>query len=298
MGLLIVFSELMVHRKTTLVARKLALSQSAVSHALARLRDIFGEELFLRNGLGLQPTARALELAPEIEEILSLANKMIDVDGAFDPSSSDRLFRFAGMIYAATFLPPIFSEDFRQSAPHVRFSFALETPARTFDRLAEGELDIGFVTSEPPPAFDHVVMFEDDVVVIARAKHPKLKKGLDADTYLELDHLNGAPGAVLLGPADEVLALRRQKRRVLAGVSEFAAAAKIVSSSDVTMSMPGRLARQFAPIFKFDIFPMPFPLPKLKLRLVRHARSRNDSGVDWLAQRALLLTATPAAREP
>ena len=91
-GLLLVFRELLVRRRASEVALRLGLSQSAVSHALARLRDLFGDPLFTRRPHGLEPTQRALELGPRIEALIELASAALSAGGRFEPAQSRRQF--------------------------------------------------------------------------------------------------------------------------------------------------------------------------------------------------------------
>ena len=94
-SLLLLFRELVRHRRTTAVAERIGLSQSAVSHSLARLREIFDDPLFLRKSDGLQPTQRALELLPRVEALIKLACETVSAFDRFEPDQSDRLFRLA-----------------------------------------------------------------------------------------------------------------------------------------------------------------------------------------------------------
>src|SRR5262249_59143488 len=94
-ALLLVFRELLRERRATRVAARLGLSQSAISHALARLRDLFADPLFVRRPHGLEPTRRALELGPRIDALIDLAGATIKREGAFDPKTTDRRFTIA-----------------------------------------------------------------------------------------------------------------------------------------------------------------------------------------------------------
>src|SRR5882724_6567025 len=92
-NLLLVFRELSRTRRTTEAARRLGITQSTVSHALARLRDLFADPLFVRRSHGLEPTRRALELAPRVDALIDMAGAVIGREGRFDPARSERRFR-------------------------------------------------------------------------------------------------------------------------------------------------------------------------------------------------------------
>jgi len=95
-SLLLIFDELVRHQRTTVVADRLGLSQSAVSHALTRLRDLFNDPLFSRRPDGLTPTRRALELAPKVRTLMRLTHDVVGCAAEFDPTASDRQFRQIG----------------------------------------------------------------------------------------------------------------------------------------------------------------------------------------------------------
>src|SRR5271167_3841359 len=116
-GLLLIFRELMARRRASDVAQHLGLSPSAISHALGRLRDLFGEPLFIRRSHGLEPTQKALELAPRIERLLGQIDDMVSSDRSFDPAQSRRRFRIVCPDYIAPLIAPPLIEAFRREAP-------------------------------------------------------------------------------------------------------------------------------------------------------------------------------------
>src|ERR1700679_3240999 len=101
-GLLLIFRELMARRRASDVARHLGLSPSGISHALGRLRALFGEPLFIRRSHGLEPTQRAMELGPRVEALIEMIGATISTEGGFDPTRSRRRFRIACPEYIAT----------------------------------------------------------------------------------------------------------------------------------------------------------------------------------------------------
>src|SRR5579871_952694 len=116
-GVLLVFRELMRRGRTTAVAAHLGLSQSAVSHALARLRDLFADPLFLRRPHGLEPTPRALELAPRVEALLEQMSAALAGGSAYLPGSSDRWFRLAVTEFGQGLIDGPFIERLRRASP-------------------------------------------------------------------------------------------------------------------------------------------------------------------------------------
>ena len=121
-GLLLIFRELMARRRASDVAQHLGLSPSAISHALGRLRDLFGEPLFIRRSHGLEPTQKAQELAPRIERLLGEIDEMVSSESGFDPAVSRRRFRIACPEDIASLIALPLIAAFRLEAPHATFS--------------------------------------------------------------------------------------------------------------------------------------------------------------------------------
>src|SRR5438067_3914430 len=103
-GLLLIFRELLADRRASEVSQRLGLSQSAISHALTRLRDLFGDPLFIRKSHGFEPTRRALELGPRIEALIDLIGTTVSENGRFDPKRSRRRFAIASPDYFMTLI--------------------------------------------------------------------------------------------------------------------------------------------------------------------------------------------------
>src|SRR5580658_1413 len=121
-GLLLIFRELLLRRRASAVASQLGLSPSAISHALTRLRDAFGDPLFIRRSHGLEPTQRALELGPRIEALIAALGAAVSDDQSFDAARSRRRFRIVCPDDIATLLAAPLVEAFRRAAPRASFS--------------------------------------------------------------------------------------------------------------------------------------------------------------------------------
>ena len=169
MTLLLVFSELMRHRKLTIVAHRLGLTQSTISHALRRLRDIFGDELFLRHAGGVEPTARARELETVVRDILEFTRKALDRQTAFAPGTASGVVRIAMPdLHCALMTPPVL-DLFRHEAPGLQLSVRPLIRQQALDALAANETDLAighFMIGQE--GFLSKILFEDHHVVIAR----------------------------------------------------------------------------------------------------------------------------------
>lgn len=285
-NLLLVFQQLLLHRRTTLVAERLGLSQSAVSHALARLRDVFGEPLFLRRSDGLQPTQTALLLGPKIDALLELAFDTVDAGARFDPARSKRLFRIATNDYVAAMLGPLLQSAFQRDAPMANFSVRFATGTEALDALDGDTVDLVIGRFDAvKPSLDATVLSRDAYRAVARRNHPLLRRAeLTMETFLALPHLlvsfHGEPH----GPVDHALTLLGHRRRIAGSVPMFLSALSIVGQGDVIATVPLPLAERYAPTFGLRHMALPFSMDLSTLLLVRHGRARRDAGLDWLTQ--------------
>lgn len=281
---LMIFSELMRRRKTTVVADKLALSQSTVSHAIGRMREIFGDQLFVRIGnVGLQPTSRAFEIAPAIEQMLSLA-KGLGGAPPFDPLTANAHFRITGTFLTASLVAPMIAADLPVSAPNTTFSYSSKSVPQALESLAQHDADLAIVAGPMAAGFQYTELLTDDSVVVVRRGHPKVTKPLDLDTYLSLEHLNLAPDGEMIGEADRVLDEMNLVRHVVASLGDMIAALKVVVTSDLALTMPRSLTSPYADNFAFEIHPYPLEEQRI-LRVARHARTDGDPALDWLIER-------------
>jgi DNA-binding transcriptional LysR family regulator len=285
-NLLLVFQQLLVHRRTTVVAERLGLSQSAVSHALARLREAFGEPLFLRRSDGLRPTQAALLLGPKVDALLELAAETVDAGGRFDPGGSTRLFRIATNDYVAAILGPLLQAAFQREAPQANFSVRFATGAEALDVLdADGaDLVVGRFDAVRP-GVDATVLSRDVYHAVVRKHHPQFRRGgLTMEKYLALPHLLVSFHGEPYGPVDQALARLGHRRTIRGSVPMFLSALSIVGQGDVIATVPRPLAERYAATFGLRHLPLPFEMDLSTMLLVRHGRSRRDAGLDWLTR--------------
>src|SRR5262245_9398376 len=247
---LLILRELGKARRTTLVASQLGLSQSAVSHALARLRDVLGDPLFVRRSNGLEPTPRCLELLPKVETLLGLARELLDTGASFDPARTRRTFTLAGsdMVLAKLVTPLI--EQLHRQAPLARVGFRTAAGTRALEHLERGEVDMALGSfGKLPSTLVAEPLFQETFKVIARKQHPALRHGLNLKRYLALQHVLVSSTAGYVGRVDDALQRRGLARTVVASVPLFVQAFATVSCTDLIATVPACLARAHAANF-------------------------------------------------
>lgn len=276
--LLLVLRELLRRRQAQAVAQHLGLSASAISHALGRLRDLFDDPLFIRRPHGLEPTRRALELAPRIEALLQLAGSALTPEGGFEPARSDRWFAIGASEYVTVLIGGPLVEMLQRDAPGVAFTVTTHSHGRTLDALRRGELDLalGRFTS-PPPGIVAEPLFEDEYAVVARRGHPQIDGAVDADAYARIGHVFSAAAGE--NSTEEPVPDARQIATA-AIVPRWLTALSMIAASDALVTCPRRLAERQAPLLGLQVLTPPFAQKPFTVHALR--REGADPAVDWL----------------
>ena len=286
MTLLLVFSELLRQRKLRAVGERLGLTQSAVSHALKRLRDIFGHELFVRRPHGVEPTARAVELEPLVDQILGLAHDVLMTKEAFDPAKVRRTLRIGMLDYGAILLGPKFLASTRAVAPELRVAIWFFGRAAAYSALASGEIDIALgVFPRTPADYLREELFRDDVVVVVRARHPRIRGHVSLAQYLAEDHVVVSQTGELRGYVDRDLAAIGAARRNVLALPSFVAALAMVGETDFLGTLPRRLAERFAGRLRLRCIEAPFATRPFTTSAIRHRREAQNPLINWAIER-------------
>lgn len=280
-GLLLVFRELLRRGRASEVATHLGLSPSAVSHALARLRDLYNDPLFIRRPHGLQPTRRALELGPRIEALIEMAGATLTRPGGFDPYQSDRRFILSAPEFVTALIGGPLLTSFAMAAPQASFVAASLGPEVALEGLRRGDVDLAIGRfPEARPGIERLPLYEDQHCVVARRGHPRIKGAIDAETWSrEGVILATSPGEV----GDDILLPSPAAVRVLAMVPRWLTALALVSSTDALASCPRRLAERQAGVLGLQVIKAPFEDHLWEVSAMRRA-GQDDGGVDWLIE--------------
>jgi DNA-binding transcriptional LysR family regulator len=285
-SLLVIFQEVYRSRRSTAAAKRLALSQPAISHALGRLRQILEDPLFVRGPNGLRPTSRAVELAPKVDAILGLAGEVINGPTKFDPLASRRLFRVSVNDFVGTLLAEPLISLFARVSPSAELALSFAGgPALAFKKLRENDLDVAIGRfPEVPDDCRAARLFEETYLVVARPDHPQVRHGLDFDTYLASGHLIVSFAGDLVGTIDEQLARRGLSRRVVASSPMFLTAFAAAAKSDLLVTAPKRLVQRYATNFGLQVFELPFAPELFFMDILRSQYSISDPAIDWLVE--------------
>jgi DNA-binding transcriptional LysR family regulator len=288
LNLLVVFQALLAERHVGRAAQRLALTQSATSHALGRLRSLFGDPLFVRHPKGVEPTARALALAPAITDILNRAQSLI-APPVFDPTRAC-CFTIATIdLTLPTIIVPLV-ERLRHVAPAIDLRvvpLVRDVVAGAFDRQ---EIDMAILNfPDPPKRLARVPVLKDRYIGIARRGHPGLRKRpLTPTAYAELPHLLFSPRGDPKGIVDEPLKrLSDIRRRVVMTVPHISAVPAIVARTDLVAVIAERIARLYAAEHELMLFDPPVRLPEFTVSVLTSAARARDPALHWLQQQVL-----------
>ncbi len=282
MTLLLVFAELMRQRKLRVVGTRLGLTQSAVSHALKRLRDVFGHELFIRRPHGVEPTARALALAPLVDQMLALARDALMIEEGFDPARARGTLRIGMLDYGAAVLGPRFLTRTRKAAPDLRVALWFFGRAAAFNALTTGEIDFAVgVFPKVGAEFLREELFEDDYVVVVRQAHPRIRGRVTLDRYVAEEHVVVSLTGEMRGYVDRDLSAAGASRRVVLALPSFVAALAFCAESDFIATLPRRLAERFARRLRLQCLPPPFRARPFTISAIRHRREAQNRQIGW-----------------
>jgi len=273
-------SALLELRSAKRVADQLGISQPAVSHALRRLRAFFSDSLFVREGTGLRPTQRALELREQLRDVALAVDRLV-IAAPFDPTRLSRTFAIACADYLQAELGSCLGARLND-APGASLNFVPIEPGH--DLFEVGRIDL-VVTLSRIAAPRHRIrsLSEDRYVVLVRAGHPLRQTGLDLNSYAAASHVLVSPrGHGTRALVDDALAELGLARTVTLSVSSFWSAAFLVAGSDLLAIVPARFAAVCADVIEVAALPLPLEMPSMTLSMMWEEARHNDPAHAWL----------------
>ncbi|MGF6147670.1 Symbiotic regulator homolog 1 [Kingella potus] len=274
---------LLEERNVTRAAGRLALSQSAVSGMLARLRLYFGDEILVRTPQGMVPTERAAAFAAPLARIFGEIDALVR-PADFDPAAQDTVFRIgvADDGFYSVGIP--FLRRLQTLAPNVKTAFFNLHRGQIEEKLAHGALDAAVVAPvAAPERLRYKVLYRERFVCAMRIGHPVLRETWDADTFCRPSYVLGSFfGGVFTGAADETIARMGLRRNVAVSVQSFAQIPAILRQSDLLAVVPSRLVRGEEGL---EVREVPFAMDGYDELLVWHERSHADPAHRWLRER-------------
>lgn len=281
LNLLLVLNALLQQGSVKAAAERLTVTPSAVSHSLARLREVFQDPILVRTSAGYRPTPRAADLAEPLERLLVDLGRILGEGPHFDPRSARRTFRIKATDLAEIAVLPALMRQLRASAPGVDIR-AWPHVEDVFFALESGQLDLVMGRfGDAPAGFYRQKLFDERFVCLLRKDHPALAEPLTIETYAALDHLLVSPRGPDRGNVDAALAAHGFERRIALTVPHFMVAPGIVAETDLVLTAPRRVAERSTHLDLVAVDP-PLELTGFTVSQLWHERVHKSPPHAWL----------------
>ncbi|WP_372520150.1 LysR family transcriptional regulator [Sphingobium abikonense] len=289
LGLLVTLETLLKERNVTRAARRLNLSQPAMSARLARLREALGDPLLIPSQRGMILTQRALDMMQPLQEALDGVRRVVEQGAPFNPETLRATVVIAASDYVQYALLARYSVTLRAEAPMIRIAWrALDLMALT-TQLERGEVDLALAMPESAPVgMRQRRLCDEEYVVVARQGHPSIRGSLDLDLFCALDHVVVSPkGGGFAGPTDAALEAIGRRRNVVLSTPGFLIVPEIVSRSDMIALIPRRIADGWSE--RVQLLEPPLHIPGFAIASIWHERTTNHPAQIWLRDRLAAL---------
>jgi len=287
LNLFLVLHTVLSERSVTRAAQKLHVTQSAVSNALARLRELLRDPLFVRHGRGLVPTPRAQELAPVVLRAMSELQSAVD-GAAFVPAQSTRRFTLAWSDAQSIAHLPALLPRFERELPNATLRIVTVDYLIATNGLALGEVELalGPVQAAFPPLL-HEPIYDEEVVLAVRRDHASIVRCLLREQFEDIEFVDiqlalgqGGVGNLLM---TELLARHGLSWRIGMVAPDFTTAAHAAAVSDYVVGLPARAGRAFCEFLPLQLVELPAFLnrPTMSMAMLWHPRTDGDAGARY-----------------
>lgn len=301
LNLVPVLDALLHERHVTRAARRVGLSQSATSHALARLRALFGDPLLTRTRRGMVLTPRGEALREPVRRAVEALSLAVRPEAPFDPKTARRTLRVATTDYAEIVLMPGLVDALTRGAPGIDLHATVFE--RGVDGVVRGDLDLALAPSRAAdrglPGVRSEELFEERFVCVLRRGHPLLRgrRPLTLDAFCAARHAFIAPRGRPGGVVDDALAAMGRSRRIAFATPHFSSAPFVVARSDLVLTVAERIARALSGVLPLEVREPPLPLAGFTMAAYWHERAERDPAHAWVRAR-LVEVARAAGRSP
>lgn len=282
--LLVVFDAVMAERNVTRAARRLGMSQPALSNALGRVRHLLKDQLFTRGADGMQPTPRALALSAPVSEALRRLEATLEPP-RFEAGDTDWTFKLGLSDHASIVLLPALLRHLAETGPGVRLTVLPKANDTVAAALSAGELDLAIgVIPMLPRRFGRMRLFDDAYVCLMRAGHALAQGPFDLAAYAAAEHLAIRPSYAGLSGIDMLARAGGMQRNVTLAVNQFLAVAPLVRSSNLIASLFGRMTEHLD-LTGLVVRELPLPATSVQVVAVWNKTLTNHPAHRWLRLR-------------
>ena len=296
LNLLVVFDALMRDRNVTKAAARLRLQQPAMSHNLSTLRMLVEDELFIRVGRDMVPTARAHALAAPVRHVLSQAQGILTSRDVFEPLHDERTFRVGFSSEVEVLLMPRLAARLRKTAPSIKLLGSPALPDKVFRLLDDGDIDFAVGGYEDGgERHRREILFERYLLCCFNPELVDVRSPIDRKSYLELPHALVSHGEAIEGCLDRALRRLDVELNIALAAPEFLTALTAVQTGPLIATLPSRIVDEYAPLFGLAASPVPLNLEIRPISMVWPAQTDREPAASWLRDEIRdLLHAAPA----
>jgi DNA-binding transcriptional LysR family regulator len=289
LNLLLVFSVIWEERNLSKAAERLFLSQSAVSHALKRLRTEFQDPLFVRDSKGVSPTEFAVALAPKVSQLLLRTEEIYSSNSSFDPKTSTRNLVLAAGDYFSVAMLERFVSELAAQAPGVQLIIRPVVNIFNLDKFETGEIHLAVTAIDiaQKEGFHFQELLRDKISICVRKDHPQIRKKISLDKYLQARHLNVSNFGLDRGVVDQHLESLDRKREVALVTSSFFDAARLLRVTDLVLSAPHQICLGLAKDYNLAVYPVPLEYQPRSISMIWHERTDKDPFHSWVRKLVL-----------
>lgn len=290
LNLLVSLDALLTERSVTRAAARIGIGQSAMSHALARLRARFSDEILTRGPDGMQPTPKAMRLAEPVRDALARIEAIMAPPPAFDPATADRLFTLGVPDSTEVMMMPALVAYLQQTAPGVRLLLRTVDRLRILQDLDAGRVDIGIgVFEEGETHHKRRKLNPENYLCIYNRALIDIEPPISLEDYVRIPHVLTSLVESAHGVVDVALAELGLKRVIALTSPRFTVMPFVVREAPVIATMHSRLALFFADSMGLAVSPPPIKLPDVAISMIWHASNDADPGLKWLRETILRL---------
>jgi DNA-binding transcriptional LysR family regulator len=296
LNLLVHLDALLTERSVTRASARVGIGQSAMSHNLARLRELFGDELLTRGSDGMRLTPRAVTLLDPVRTMLAQVEALVSHDQAFDPATAVRTFRFGLPDSMEILIMPALLARMREVAPGIHLRLYNSDASRLFEELDVDEIDlaIGYGALEQGQVHHkRRKLFTETWLCMFNAEKTGIVPPISLKDFVRLPHVLTSlrPDRSVRGIVDEALQKLGLRRSVALTTPRFLTVPSLVARTPVIVTMQARLARLFAAELGLSLSPLPVELSELTISLLWHASYDHDPAHTWLRELVIQVAA-------
>lgn len=296
LNLLVHLDALLTERSVTRAASRVGIGQSAMSHNLARLRELFDDELLTRCPEGMRHTPRAVTLVEPVRTMLAQVETLVSCDRPFDPATAVRTFRFGLSDSMEVLIMPALLARMREVAPGIQLRLINFDASRLLDELDADEMDlaIGYdLLLQGQIHHKRRKLLTETYLCMFDAELTGLVPPISLDDYLRIPHVMTSlrPGHRAPGIVDRALEKLGLRRTVALTTPRFLTTPSLVARAPVIVTMQARLARRFAAELGLSLSPVPVDMGEITISLLWHTSYDHDPAHAWLREQVVQLAA-------